>query len=414
MRKRLRRNSIMIFLLGWTLFSSISISPAQEKVNLGDYPVFVDSLNVIENNEALLGFYSKLKQLEQGENKVVSILQIGDSHIQADFVSMYIRNQLQLQFGNAGRGLIFPLKLAKTNEPLDFRIKSNVEWQNKKIKDRKDPMKKGLAGAYITTREDSFYLDLDVINKTLIDYCFRKATMVYEKGKNAHGFDIADTSGRFVGFFDPLVGDDQISVFESDTETMALRFIACSDDTLATTTFYGFILENGESGILYHSVGINGAEYYDYLLAPGVLKQQALLKPDLIIVSLGTNDAYRKTFDEEEFCGRFDRMLTVVRETFPDVPVLLSTPGDYYRRRKYKNPATRELSWLVAEYAKEKSYPYWDFYNIMGGYGSINKWFRYGLIQKDKLHCTRRGYEVQGELFFNALMNGYRNAEELF
>lgn len=36
--------------------------------------------------------------------------------------------ELQKTFGNAGRGLIVPLKLAKTNEPRDYSIISDIDW----------------------------------------------------------------------------------------------------------------------------------------------------------------------------------------------------------------------------------------------------------------------------------------------
>jgi len=48
----------------------------------------------------------------------INILQIGDSHIQADFLSEKVRNDIQSDFGNAGRGVVYHCGLAGTNDHL--------------------------------------------------------------------------------------------------------------------------------------------------------------------------------------------------------------------------------------------------------------------------------------------------------
>jgi hypothetical protein len=40
----------------------------------------------------------------------------------------------------------------------------------------------------------------------------------------------------------------------------------------------------------------------------------------------------------------------------------------------------------------------------MGGEKSILNWYEKGLSGEDKLHFKRSGYEIQGELFVNALI----------
>jgi len=46
----------------------------------------------------------------------------------------------------------------------------------------------------------------------------------------------------------------------------------------------------------------------------------------------------------------------------------------------------------------------WDFFTIMGGEGSIEKWFEMGLTAPDKLHLNRKGYRLKGALLFDALV----------
>ena len=64
---------------------------------------------------------SKLRQAVMMSNvKPVSMLLIGDSHVQAGINSGVTRELLQYDFGNAGRGIIAPLRLSGTNEPSDY------------------------------------------------------------------------------------------------------------------------------------------------------------------------------------------------------------------------------------------------------------------------------------------------------
>jgi hypothetical protein len=43
----------------------------------------------------------------------------------------------------------------------------------------------------------------------------------------------------------------------------------------------------------------------------------------------------------------------------------------------------------------------------MGGLGSMAKWEKGGLAQKDRIHFTRPGYLLLGDLLFGALMDAY-------
>ena len=45
----------------------------------------------------------------------------------------------------------------------------------------------------------------------------------------------------------------------------------------------------------------------------------------------------------------------------------------------------------------------------MGGLYSVNSNAKKGLMSKDKVHYSKQGYELQGELFFKALMEIYTN-----
>ena len=43
----------------------------------------------------------------------------------------------------------------------------------------------------------------------------------------------------------------------------------------------------------------------------------------------------------------------------------------------------------------------------MGGWGSLNKWYKNKLVAEDKLHFTAAGYSLQGKLFSMAFLESY-------
>src|SRR4051812_38709684 len=87
-----------------------------------------DESNIIQNANHLDDFFDKLYRLKLDPKEKISIIHIGDSHIQADYMTDVVRKHLQHDFGNAGRGLIVPCRVAGTNEPSNFRTSSQTSW----------------------------------------------------------------------------------------------------------------------------------------------------------------------------------------------------------------------------------------------------------------------------------------------
>lgn len=68
--------------------------------------------NRIFNNRSLDSFYRKLQQLKKSEKGLVTIVHIGDSHLQSDNLTGVVRKGFQDFFGDAGKGIVFPRELS--------------------------------------------------------------------------------------------------------------------------------------------------------------------------------------------------------------------------------------------------------------------------------------------------------------
>ena len=58
----------------------------------------------------------------------------------------------------------------------------------------------------------------------------------------------------------------------------------------------------------------------------------ALLRPQLLIISLGTNESFGRRFSETEFHNQVKRFLAMIRREMPQVEIILTTPPECYRR----------------------------------------------------------------------------------
>ena len=59
------------------------------------------------------------------------------------------------------------------------------------------------------------------------------------------------------------------------------------------------------------------------------------------------------------------------------------------------------------EMGKKYNAAVWDQFDVMGGLESMQDWEQAGLAQKDKVHFTKAGYQLMGDLLYNALIESY-------
>ena len=161
--------TILTLLLCGTAFTARAQADSAEPAD-SCYPEIIcpDSNRLGGNVAALEPLFQKLEALEKKDTTaVISILQIGDSHIQAGFFPNEVRENLQREFSNAGRGLIVPLKLAGTNEPPDYAITSPNSWNRSNCITRAATEEPGMSGMSIVTYDR--HIELDIKTKEPFD-----------------------------------------------------------------------------------------------------------------------------------------------------------------------------------------------------------------------------------------------------
>ena len=168
----------------------------------------------------------------------------------------------------------------------------------------------------------------------------------------------------------------------------------------------GIVLENDQNGIIYHAIGVNGARFSDYNKCSLFFDQIQALQPDLIIVSLGTNEAFGK-LSAENYDKQVENFIVQIREHYGNCPILLTSPPPSLFKKKLPNPYCEEYTHVLIDNSVKKNYGVFDMYNVLGGSEGMPKLISENLIAHDRVHYTHSGYIEQGSKLYEALMSNY-------
>ena len=170
--------------------------------------------------------------------------------------------------------------------------------------------------------------------------------------------------------------------------------------------FHGSYFENDKPGIVYSSAGVAGARYRDFWRNDFFSTQLPFFQPDMLILSLGTNESYDPTFTIEGFRSLVDSMFTMIQSQLPNCAVIVTLPSENYRVKNstpFVNDRIEIISGILRKESIRFGYSIWDLKKAMGGDGSMLQWKEAGLVNKDYLHFLRKGYNLQGKLLFDAI-----------
>jgi lysophospholipase L1-like esterase len=169
-------------------------------------------------------------------------------------------------------------------------------------------------------------------------------------------------------------------------------------------------------GISYIDVGLNGA-FSQTFSRPERIAPIAALNPDLLILSFGTNESHNRRYNSRLHFRHLSELVDMLREALPDTPMLLTTPPGSYtrggtrRRRTYSiNPRTALVTQTILHFGHDYGVAVWDLYDVAGdGRRAAANWWEAGLMRPDHIHFSPQGYELQGNLLYQALIHGYND-----
>ncbi len=402
---------IVVCLLSFFLLinesASAQTNPYLYQVNQYNFIRYdLNELHYFEGDKYSTGFYDKLeKLLRTGEGRI-NVVQIGGSHIQAGTFSGQIRSRLQQMNGemNAGWGFMFPYRISRTNSPFGYYIRHSGDWQSCRNVETRKSCTLGVSGISASTSSQKAELTILLEKENNLDYKFHKIRVFYENPDTNYIISVDSSLVK------SSVSTSEYFDFELNTHVDSLNLtIQRADSTQGSFTLFGISTESAPNGFLYHSIGVNGASVPSFLRCDLFIEQLASLKPDLVILGLGINDAYGRKFSQDEFESNYGWLISDIRKAAPETAIIFTTNNDSYLYRRYVNKNGEKVQQSMLKMAKEHDAGVWNMYEVMGGLNSVVLWEKNNLVQRDKVHFTREGYLILGDLFFNALMKNFEN-----
>lgn len=403
------------------LMTSGRLSSEASGGNGRPFPGLDTSHAFIRYGENHLQFFGQPAQWNRALKKLSGVLlngtgtfhfvHMGGSHVQAGMLTDRLRARLGNLMSDAEgeRGLIFPYTLANTNSPSSIKVNYTGKWVGKRIALSSDSCRWGLSGISALTYDSLASLKLWTYNRDSANYLFDRVTLF--SPFDSLSMEVQVEGGKEQPW---LPGQPwRTYTFAQPKDTLNIRFIR-RDSTMTCFNLQGLYLGQNRPGISYHTIGVNGASTAGYLRCTDLVSQFGELQPDVVVFGIGVNDANvpASDFDAGAFEARYDSLISRIRVHNPETAFLFITNNDTWYG-KAANPNGESVRQAMYNLARRHHAAVFDFYAIMGGRGSIKKWYQAGLAQRDKIHLTRAGYELQADLMHTAFAEALGNYLDL-
>jgi lysophospholipase L1-like esterase len=365
---------------------------------------------LIDDCGTLDPFFAALHSLEMptkpGDPETVTVLHYGDSPTTADLITGDVRELLQSRFGDAGRGFLLAAKpwAWYGHRGVDL---SDKDWTTSTAVGKGREEVYGLGGAsFEGTPGASTQITLKNPNQTTIEIAFLA---------RPNGGDLAVSAN-----------DTTVETFSTAADaphpawhTVALPPGSRSIDlkpTSGSVRLFGETLRTGHRGVLYDSLGLNGAS--TSVLSNGFNNAawaDALqhTKPALVIINYGTNESGFGAYVDKQYEPTLRTAIARIRAALPGVPILVMSPMDRGQRSGVDEIKTYDtIPRIVAiqrRVAAEQNCAFFDTFNSMGGDGTMSRWYtgHPRLVAGDLIHPTPQGAALVANLFVKDLALDY-------
>lgn len=373
-------------------------------------------------------FFSKLKAAA-GEKKKIHILHYGDSQIEGDRMTGFMRQRIQNQFGGFGPGLIPATNVYATlafEQEYSENFRRYTCFGGDALKNRKYGV---MGSAARFTPEPSDTVDL----KTLSDK--KEAWIKIKASPRAHSRSRSFNSVKL--FYNSCVTPCLLTVYEGDKiihqdsllmdgaqHTLKLTFSGTPGalkyvfSSAVSPTICGFSLE-GDFGVQMSNIGMRGSSGTIFgKMNQGITGQMMNeLNTELVIMQFGGNSvpSFKDSSSVRNFVSYFKSQLNTLKKLRPSAAIVVIGPSDMSMLNEGIYETYPLLPYCVEQMKKSclaAGTGYWDLYSAMGGKNSMPAWVDKGLAGKDYIHFSNGGANMAAQLFYDALIAEYVKWEE--
>lgn len=373
------------------------------------------------NKSALATFFKSLANLAN-EEKSIRILHYGDSQIEGDRISDYIRLKLQNQFGGEGPGLISFMPVAPS---VVNKISWSTGWDRYPVFAGKDKRVKhnnfgALANicrfsAYNTVTDTTQYKQAWVKLVTSKNggpkaASYKKIKLFYGGAQTKTHVELYENGS--LNNSDSLAagGNFNIKEFNLNQGPLLHEFKFKGKDS---PDFYGVSLEGGK-GVMVDNMGLRGSSgtFFNQINFNQLKAFYDYLNTKLIILQFGGNSLpYITTKEQADNYGMYLRaQINIIKKIAPQASILVIGPADMSVKEGTQyvtHPQLENLRDAIKKTAFDLDCAFFDMYSCMGGRNSMVTWVEEGIAAKDYIHFSSTGARKIAVLLYSSLINDY-------
>lgn len=372
---------------------------------------------------ALSNFFDALNNIDQ-EPKSIRILHYGDSQIEGDRISDYLRLKLQGMFGGEGPGLISFMPVAPS---VVNKVSWSDQWDRYPAFAGKDKRVKhnnfGVMAQFCRFTPYKNISDTSSYSSSWIKIVTSKnggkKASSYKKLKLFYGGAQTKTyvelyENGSLNRSDSLVagGNFNVKDFPLNQGPLLHEFKFKGKDS---PDFYGVSLES-DGGVMIDNMGLRGSSgtFFNQINF-GQLKQfYDYLNVKFIILQFGGNALpYIKEKKQADDFGRYlSSQIITIKKMAPQASILVIGPSDMSVKEGTEyvtHPQLENLRDAIRKAAFDNNCAFFDMYDCMGGKNSMVSWVEQKIAATDYIHFSPGGARKIATLLYSALINDYNN-----
>lgn len=374
--------------------------------------------------ENLHRFFEVLAAISEKKEKI-SILHYGDSQIEGDRMTGYIRQRIQDQFGGNGPGLIPATNVYSTNAFIQSYSESFRRYTcfgGDKLNSKKYGAMGSASRFTAEYKMDStFRLDTIKVKKGWIEIApsgsaFSRAKQ-FNNVKMHYNSCVSPTAVKVYQGGNLIHEEDLVA--DGAQHTMMLDFegtpgkLRYEFEGKISPNICGFSLE-GDYGVQVSNIGMRGSSgtIFGSINHGSLSSMYSELNVKLVIMQFGGNSipSFKDSSSVRNYASYFKGQINTIKKLIPGAMIIVIGPSDM---SKFKDGIYETYSLLpycvsqMKSVAKSAGAGYWDLYAAMGGENSMPAWVEKGLAGKDYIHFSVGGAKVASQLFYDAFIAEY-------
>ncbi len=352
------------------------------------------------------------------------ILHYGDSQLEGDRISGYLRNRLQGIYGGTGPGFL-PVKQVYDQIAAEITVTDN--WLRYAVFDPTQAKLPDMNYGVFTSISRFTPVEPSFVDstKTEILPMLTAGITIRPSGKSFSRLKQFNRIGLHYGnALDPvdvrvsvngelikesaLISDGAYHCFEIITGSTPAEVHIELAGTVSPD-FYGLTLD-GESGVQLDNIAMRGASgtIFSKLSTYGFNRMAAKLNPKVVILQYGGNTVpyIKDSLGVVNYSRYLAGHINWLRKRMPDAVFMFIGPGDMSTlvNGEYTTyPLLPYLNQQLKQRCLSNGVAYWSMFDAMGGENSMQYWVEQELASTDYTHFSPKGSRIISELFFNAL-----------